>query len=141
MKSLSRVLLAGAATMVFLSVGSTLRAEVAEEQDAGGTKKTIAAARASAPRGIRQFRITARDGEITPAKIKVRKGDRVRITFVSKDSTYGVKIKKYGIKRKLKAGVPVTIEFDATEAGDFPMRCSKSWGFKRWKKNGMIRVR
>jgi len=116
-------------------------ADAAVHQGKSDTRKSITAARASAPNRLREFRISARDGEITPAKIKVHKGDRVRITFVSKDSTYGVNIKKYGIKRKLKEGVPVTIEFDATETGDFPMRCSKSWGFKRWKENGTIRVR
>lgn len=116
-------------------------ADAVAQQSKSGTKKSIAAARASAPNRLREFRITARDGEITPARIKVQKGDRVRITFVSKDSTYGVRIKKYGIKRKLKEGMPVTIEFDATETGDFPMRCSKPWGFKRWSENGMIRVR
>ncbi len=141
MTSFRRALLACAAMAVFLSGGSSLMADVVAQQSKSGTRESIAAARASAPNRLRQFRITVRDGEITPAKIKVQKGDRVRITFVSKDSTYGVKIKKDGIKRKLKAGTPVTIEFDAMETGDFPMRCSKSWGFKRWSNNGTIRVR
>jgi cytochrome c oxidase subunit 2 len=141
MKNLRLVLLACTVVAVFASGGSTLYAGVSKEQDRGERKKTIAAARASAPNPLREFRVTARDGEITPAKIKVRKGDRVRITFVSKDSTYGLKIKKYGVKRKVKAGQPVTIEFDATEEGEFPLRCSKVWGFKRWKKNGLIQVR
>ena len=140
MKNLHLMLLACAMT-VLMTGGAALHAEVAKGQSKGENKKTIAAASASAPNKLREFRITAREGEITPAKIKVRKGDRVRITFVSKDSSYGVKIGKFGVKRTVKEGEPVTVEFIATEKGEFPMRCSKIWGFSHWKKNGLIVVR
>ncbi|MEE9217672.1 MAG: cupredoxin domain-containing protein [Acidobacteriota bacterium] len=140
MNGVRGVLLALTAAAVLLVTGPVLEAGDAGQRGPSSNASPVAA-RKTAPNRLRDFLVTAREGEITPATIKVRRGDRVRITFVSKDSTYGVKIKQYSIKRKVKPGEPVTVEFIAEKKGTFPLRCSKLWGFKRWKENGKIVVR
>lgn len=140
MKGMRRVLLASAAAALLLVSGSSLMA--GESGKPGPSRKASpVAAKATAPNRLAEFRITARDGKITPGTLHVKKGDRVRLTFVSKDSTYGVKIKQFGISEKVKQGNPVTVEFVANETGEFDMRCTKFWGFKHWSENGKIVVR
>lgn len=140
MKAMRRVILASAAAALLLVSGSPL---VAGDSGKPGPSKKASpvAAKATAPNRLAEFRITARDGAITPGTLHIKKGDRVRLTFVSKDSTYGVKIKAFGVSEKVKPGNPVTVEFVASETGEFPLRCSKFWGFKHWSTNGKIVVR
>ncbi len=140
MNEIRRVFLATTAAALLLASGSPLRA--GDSGKPGPSKKASpVAAKATAPNRLAEFRITARDGNITPGTLHVKKGDRVKLTFVSKDSTYGVKIKQFGVSEKVKPGNPVTVEFEANETGEFPLRCSKFWGFKHWSTNGKIVVR
>jgi cytochrome c oxidase subunit 2 len=155
MKHVRRVILTCAAAALLATAATPLQAD--ETAQPAGTlqpqdsvqmaeaqknqKTTTAPAKTTRPNRLAEFRITARDGEITPGTLQLRKGDRVRLTFVSKDSTYGVKIKQFGVSEKVKPGNPVTVEFVASEAGEFDMRCSKYWGFKHWSTNGKIVVR
>jgi cytochrome c oxidase subunit 2 len=90
---------------------------------------------------VKKFKVTAVDGDINPQQIKVRRGDRVSITFKSLDGHYRVQFKEFGVKRSLHKGEDVTIEIVATEEGVFPFRCTKAWSVKRWAKNGTIVVK
>ncbi|MDE3156306.1 MAG: hypothetical protein KGN76_14485 [Acidobacteriota bacterium] len=85
-----------------------------------------AAAGAAAPApAVRTFRITARRFAFEPARIVVAQGDTVRLTLVSADVTHGFTIDRYGIDVTIPAGgSPVTVEFVARLAGDFPIGCS-----------------
>ena len=134
-----RVILVSAAAALLLVSGPLLAGD--QGKPGPSSKASPMAAKSTSPNRLAEFRITARDGAITPGTLQIKKGDRVRLTFVSKDSTYGVKIKSFGISEKVKPGNPVTVEFVANETGEFPLRCTKFWGVKHWSTNGRIVVR
>ena len=93
-------------------------------------------AAAQSMRPVFDFRL---DGfHVTPAI--VRRGDLVRLTFLSKDATYGVYIPVLKLKGKATPDRPVTFEFAASSEGEYEMRCTKYWGFKHWSENGKIVV-
>jgi cytochrome c oxidase subunit 2 len=78
------------------------------------------------------FEVIARRFDFEPATIEVTEGDRVRLVVRSADGPHGVEIKAFKVKKavpRAKPGdAPVTIEFVATSAGEFPILCSEYCG-------------
>ena len=78
------------------------------------------------------FEVIARRFEFEPATIEVTEGDRVRLVVRSADGPHGVEIKALKVKKavpRAKPGdAPITIEFVATSAGEFPILCSEYCG-------------
>ena len=74
------------------------------------------------------FEVVARRFDFEPATIEVTEGDRVRLVVRSADGPHGVEIKAFKVKKavpRAKPGdAPITIEFVATSAGEFPILCS-----------------
>ena len=73
--------------------------------------------------------VVAKRFSFTPERIEVSRGDRVRLSIRSADGTHGLAIKK--LKQDVKVprgGAPVVLEFDANEAGEFPITCSEYCG-------------
>ncbi len=97
------------------------------------------AAKSVAPGQVRKFSVTASEGQISPAILRVKQGERVRITFVSKDGNYGIKFPDFEIKEKLTPEQPKVVELLAMQKGTFEFRCTKM-GLKRWSKNGTLVV-
>jgi heme/copper-type cytochrome/quinol oxidase subunit 2 len=104
---------------------------------AAAARKPVAPAMAHS---FHKVTIVAVEGKITPDVIRVRRGDLVRLTFLSKDGTYGVYIPVLKLKGKATPERPVTFEFAASSEGEYEMRCTKYWGFKHWSENGKIVV-
>lgn len=90
---------------------------------------------------VQLIRIVAAEGKITPDRFEVDRFKQVRIKFVSKDGTYRIRFKDFDIKEKLTAEEPVVINIMPTEPGPFEFGCTKPWGFKRYKNNGIMKVR
>lgn len=77
----------------------------------------------------REIAVTARRFSFEPSRIEVAQGERVRLLVVSADGVHGLEIKKFKVKQEIPRGTtPVTIEFTATEAGEFPILCSEYCG-------------
>lgn len=78
------------------------------------------------------FEVVARRFDFEPATIEVTEGDRVRLVVRSADGPHGVEIKAFKVKKavpRAKPGdPPITIEFVATSAGEFPILCSEYCG-------------
>ena len=78
------------------------------------------------------FEVVARRFDFEPATIEVTEGDRVRLVVRSADGPHGVEIKAFKVKKavpRAKPGdAPITIEFVATNAGEFPILCSEYCG-------------
>jgi len=89
---------------------------------------------------VRNITVVAIEGKISPDVIRVRRGDLVRLTFVAKDGTYGVRIPALSVKGKATPDHPVSVEFAATSEGEYEMRCTKFWGIRHWSENGKIVV-
>ena len=89
---------------------------------------------------VRKYNVTARDGDILPGHLRVRKGETVRITFTSRDDKYTIRFKDFGIKETLEPEKPVTIEISPGRAGSYEFRCARVWGVKRFATNGTLVV-
>ena len=62
-----------------------------------------------------------------PATLVVRRGDHVKIKVVnnikSDPNQHGFSIPEYKIEKVVTRGEPQDVEFDATKAGIFPIKC------------------
>ncbi len=130
---------------VILAVGgaSVPRAEQQDQKQRAKPSRPAVAAKATTPNqamAIKKFQVTASEGKIVPNTIRVKKGERVRITFVSRDASYGIKFKDFELKDKVSAEKPTVVEFTPTTSGSFPFRCTRTWGFKHWSNNGTLMV-
>jgi heme/copper-type cytochrome/quinol oxidase subunit 2 len=92
------------------------------------------------PAVVRKYQVTASEGRIIPGHIRARRGDVVRITFVSTDDTYGIRFKDFGVKQKLTPDKPVVVELHPTVPGTFEFRCTRTWGVSHWTHNGALEV-
>ncbi len=118
---------------------------VAEQPDEHGAQSAKAAAPAPAAvvkstGQVRKYQITAADGGIIPGHIRVKLGDTVRITFVSRDDTYGIRFKDFGIKEKLTPEKPIVLELRPAMAGTFEFKCARTFGVGRLSNNGALVV-
>ncbi|HEU4402812.1 MAG TPA: cupredoxin domain-containing protein [Candidatus Polarisedimenticolia bacterium] len=104
------------------------------------SKGNAMAAKAVAPGQVKKFYITASEGQIAPDTLHVKQGDHVRITFVSRDGTYGIKFPDFEIKGKVTPEKPAVVEFVPTQKGSFEFRCTRTWGVSHWGKNGTLIV-
>ncbi|HET8947872.1 MAG TPA: cupredoxin domain-containing protein [Candidatus Polarisedimenticolia bacterium] len=134
-------LLAGWGMALALAAGP-LVAEQPDEHRAQSAKAAAPApaAAVSSTGQVRKYQITAAEGGIIPGHIRVKLGDTVRITFVSRDDTYGIRFKEFGIKEKLTPDKPIVLELRPAMAGTFEFKCARTFGFGRLSNNGALVV-
>ena len=91
------------------------------------------------------FEIVARRFAFEPAVVDVAEGDTVRLLVRSADGPHGVEIKAFRVKKavpRAKPGdQPVTIEFVASAAGEYPILCSEYCGSGHKDMTGTLVVR
>ena len=91
------------------------------------------------------FEVVARRFAFEPATIEVTEGDTVRLLVRSADGPHGVEIKALKVKKavpRAKPGdSPVTIEFVAKAAGEYPILCSEYCGKGHEEMTGTLVVR
>src|SRR5688572_14681643 len=91
------------------------------------------------------FEVVARRFAFEPATIDVVEGDRVRLLVRSADGPHGVEIKAFKVKKavpRAKPGdSPVTIDFVAAKAGEYPILCSEYCGKGHEEMTGALIVR
>jgi cytochrome c oxidase subunit 2 len=76
-----------------------------------------------------------------PSEITAAVGERIVLSVRSADGVHGVEIKKFRIKKEVpRGGVPVRIEFVASDAGRFPILCSEYCGEGHTDMKGMLVV-
>ena len=106
----------------------------------GKSKPGAVPARSVAPGEVKKFHVTAFENKIAPNTLRVKRGEKVRITFVSRDGNYGIKFKDFEISEKVTREKPAVVELTPTTKGTFEFRCSKTWSFKHWSSNGTLVV-
>ena len=95
-------------------------------------------AAASAPKTIE---VVAKRFGFEPARVEVTEGERIKLVIKSADGVHGVEIKKFKVNKKVpRGGEPVTIEFVASAAGEFPILCSEYCGDGHDDMKGMLVV-
>lgn len=73
----------------------------------------------------KEFTVTGKNFAFAPGTMTVKKGDRVKITFVNSAGTHDLKVDGYGVGTKIiQGGATETFEFVADKAGSFEYYCS-----------------
>jgi cytochrome c oxidase subunit 2 len=99
------------------------------------------ALRTLAQDGPRTIEIVAKRFAFEPARVEVTEGERVRLVVTSADGVHGLEIKKFKVSKKIpRGGDPVTIDFVASSAGEFPIACSEYCGDGHEDMKGMLVV-
>jgi heme/copper-type cytochrome/quinol oxidase subunit 2 len=127
-------------TLAVLGLGAAITVAADQPDQKGHQNRGTVAAKAVAPGQLKKFHVTAYEGKIAPSTLHVRKGDKVQITFVSKDATYSIKFPDFEISNKVSPEKPAVVEFTPKTPGTYEFRCSKSVSFKHWSKNGTLVV-
>ena len=80
--------------------------------------------------GTRIIRIEAERFSYSPSQIRVQKGEQVRLIFTSRDTTHGVSIAEYHVRKDIppRGKGEAIVEFTADKAGSFVYRCSHLCG-------------
>ena len=79
--------------------------------------------------GVRTIQVVAKRFGFEPSRIEVAEGERVRLVVTSADGVHGVEIQKFNVNQRIpRGGEPVTIEFVASAAGEYPIACSQYCG-------------
>jgi cytochrome c oxidase subunit 2 len=90
----------------------------------------------------RVIEVVAKRFAFEPAEITVTVGERVTLAVRSADGVHGLEIKKFKVKKDIPRGTtPVTIEFTASEVGQFPILCSEYCGDGHDEMKGMLVVK
>ena len=64
-----------------------------------------------------------------PEIVDINRGDKVIATVVNEDDyDHGLAIDAFGVSQRMPANETITVEFTATQAGDFPFYCSVPCG-------------
>lgn len=80
---------------------------------------------------VRNINIVAKKDEwlFEPETIEINRGDKVVATVVNEDDyDHGFAIDAFGVSQRMPANGTITVEFIATQAGDFPFYCSVPCG-------------
>jgi heme/copper-type cytochrome/quinol oxidase subunit 2 len=72
----------------------------------------------------RQFQVTARKYDYSPARLEVQQNDLVKITLHSDDIAHSFTVDGYRIAKRVGGGQTVTFEFHADQPGTFPIYCN-----------------
>lgn len=123
--------------VLVLSAGAGLADSGESEPPVAPTEETAAAA--EEPR-VKKIKMYARNWNWTPDEIRVKKGTRLSIEFVSEDANHGFELKAYKIKVNLPQDKRGQVEFVADKVGTFRWRCSRPCGNGCAKMTGTLVV-
>ena len=74
---------------------------------------------------VKEFTVAGTPFKMDPAEIKVKQGDRVKITFKNEEGFHNLTIKDFNVATKnIQKGEQETIEFTADKTGVFEYNCT-----------------
>lgn len=86
------------------------------------------------------FALTARQWRFEPAEIRVKQGEKVRLTVTSVDVTHGFALPDFNVNLNLEPGKTVGAEFTAEKKGTFTFFCNVYCGQGHREMSGMLIV-
>ena len=89
---------------------------------------------------VREIKMTAKKYEFSPAEIRVKQGEKVRLLITPTDRAHGFEIKELNIKAKLPKGQETAIEFTADKSGEMEFHCADFCGLGHGKMKGKLIV-
>jgi cytochrome c oxidase subunit II len=87
-----------------------------------------------------EIQVTLRKYEFSPASLRVRKGEQVKLVLAAADHDHGFKLDDFNIDQKIPKGTTVVVEFTADKAGTFQFRCSSVCGLGHRNMKGTLVV-
>jgi cytochrome c oxidase subunit 2 len=89
----------------------------------------------------RKIEVVAKKYEFEPAKIELKVGEPVEITFKSTDTKHGFVCKELNLEKvAFSKDEPATVTFTPEKAGTFPFKCAKFCGLGHGGMKGQIVV-
>ncbi len=91
-----------------------------------GIKAEVKAKTESAPvtPAVKSFNLKAKKFSFEPATITVTKGETVKLTITSEDTTHGFALSDFNAFATIEAGKTANVQFVADKAGTFSFFCS-----------------
>ncbi len=135
------VLLVGGVAF-FANKGSNSQTKLLTTQSLAATNKpttTNSPTSTTDQSNVKEFTITAKKFDFSPASITVSEGDTVRLTINNLDVPHGFSIDELGIKRDIPVGTS-TFEFTASKKGNFRFYCSLFCGQGHKEMEGKLSV-
>lgn len=91
----------------------------------GSTTPTPTAPEPTPSAPVKSFTVSGKNFTFAPAEMRVKKGDRVKITFVNESGFHDLVIDEFNARTaQIGAGKTETIEFVADKTGSFEYYCS-----------------
>lgn len=87
-----------------------------------------------------EFKITAKELKFDPSVIYVRKGQKVRLYVTAEDRDYGFSLAEFYIKKFVREGETVTVDFTADKQGTFIFFSRIEWNNGRIGELGRLVV-
>jgi heme/copper-type cytochrome/quinol oxidase subunit 2 len=89
----------------------------------------------------RKIDVVARKFAFEPARIEVKAGETVEITFRSEDTKHGFACKELGLEKVVfTKEEPATVTFTPDKPGTYPFKCARFCGLGHGKMKGEIVV-
>lgn len=112
----------------------------AENQTEETTEDSDAATNSAMEGEVKEFTVESKGLNFTPSEIKVKKGDKVKITYKNTLGQHKFTLDEFNVKTKLLgAGEEETVEFTADQTGEFEYYCSVP-GHRQAGMKGMLIV-
>ncbi len=138
------LLLVGAAGLVLVAVGAgvmilnktePVKEEVVLSVSGEPTKAVMVEEIETTDSEVKRFTVEGSNFKYSPAEIKVKKGDRVEVTFKNIEGTHDFVVDEFEARtNQIGADEEETIEFTADKAGTFEYYCSVG----QHRKMGMV---
>ena len=126
---------------IFANKGTDSSTQVVPTQTPQVTQKTTVTTPTNSPivGDVKEFTMTAKKFDFSPASITVKVGDKVKLTINNLDVPHGFAIDELGLKQDLPVGTS-TVEFTASKKGTFRFYCSLFCGTGHREMEGQLIV-
>ncbi len=95
----------------------------------------------SAPPEARKIEVVAKKYSFEPARIELKAGEPVEITFRSLDTKHGFALKDLNLEKVVfSKEEPATVSFTPEKPGTYPFKCARFCGMGHGKMKGEIVV-
>lgn len=92
--------------------------------DSQGATEMVVKEEDSAMEDVKEFTMTAKQWFFEPSEIRIKQGNKVKLTIKSIDVTHGFALPDFGVKVDLQPNIKQTVEFIADKQGEFTFFCS-----------------
>ncbi len=118
------LLIAGFAVIAIVGGGCTSQDAKIQTDELSKVEETGEVSQLNLTQEVKEFSIIAKNWEFEPSEIKVKKGDKVKLTIKSIDVEHGFSIPDFNVSKKLIPDETEVIEFTADKTGTFTFFCN-----------------